>query len=287
MSHPITFGLFNMNTGLCSFPETAVRIARVAEATGWDSLWAGEHVVLPEPRTPASPMYPRDRILDPVVALTLLAAHTRRVRLGTGVIILPQRNPLVLAKQLVSLDVLSGGRLILGIGAGYLEPEFRALGVPLADRGTRTDEYLAAMQAIWTMEQPVYHGRYVDFAGVQAYPHPVQQPHPPIVVGGHSPGAYRRAVTMAHGWYGWGQDPAAAAQAVQDLRAAAARYGRPEELGTLEINVTPPGPVDGELAARYAAAGVERLILRPPADADAQGLERFVVTVGATQIGRV
>jgi probable F420-dependent oxidoreductase len=284
MSHPITFGLFNMNTGPCSFPETAVRIARVAEESGWDSLWAGEHVVLPEPRTPASPMQPRDRILDPVVALTLLAAHTQRVRLGTGVIILPQRNPLVLAKQLASLDVLSGGRLILGVGAGYLEPEFRALGVPLAERGRRTDEYLAAMQAIWTMEQPVYHGRYVDFAGVQAYPHPVQRPHPPIVVGGQAPGAYRRAVTMAHGWYGWGQDPAAAARAVQDLRAAEVRYGRPAELGRLEINVTPPGPVDRELAARYAAAGVHRLILRPPSHLDEQGLEQFVGITAETLI---
>ncbi len=287
MSHPLTFGLFNMNTGPCSYPETAAHVARLAEETGWESLWAGEHVVLPEPRTPASPMNPRDRILDPVVALTYLAAHTRRVKLGTGVIIVPQRNPLVLAKQLASLDVLAGGRLILGIGAGYLEPEFRAVGVPLADRGTRTDEYLAAIEAIWTMEQPAYHGRYVDFAGVQAYPHPVQHPHPPIIVGGHSAGAYRRAVTMAGGWYGWGQDPAAAAQAVQELRAAEARYDRTPELGELEISVTPPGQVDRELAARYAAAGVHRLILRPPSPVDAQGLEQFVVTVGETLIARV
>ena len=287
MPGQLTFGLFEMNTGPCSFPETAAHIARVAEEAAWDSLWMGEHVVLPEPRTPASPMNPRDRILDPVVALSFLAAYTQRVRLGTGVIILPQRNPLVLAKQLASLDVLSNGRLILGLGAGYLEPEFRAIGVPLADRGTRTDEYLAAMQASWTMEQPVYHGRYVDFAGVQAYPHPVQQPHPQVVVGGRSPGAYRRAVTMAHGWYGWGQDPATAAQAVKDLRAAEERYGRPAQLGALEINVTPLQPVDREMAARYAAAGVHRLILRPPSDVDAQGLEQFVVAVGETLIGRV
>ncbi len=287
MPGQLMFGLFGMNTGPCSYPETAAHIARLAEAGGWDSLWMGEHVVLPEPRPPVSPMNPRDRILDPVVALTFLAAHTQRVRLGTGVIILPQRNPLVLAKQLASLDALSHGRLILGVGAGYLEPEFRAIGVPLADRGRRTDEYLAAMQAIWMMEQPSYQGRYVNFAEVQAYPHPVQQPQPPVVIGGYSPGAYRRAVTMAHGWYGWGQDPAAAAQAVQNLHAAEARYGRPPELGVLEISVTPPGSVDRELAARYAAAGVQRLILRPPSDADAQELERFVVTVHETLIERV
>ncbi len=287
MPDQLSFGLFAMNTGPCTVPETAARIARRAEETGWESLWLGEHVVLPEPRTGASPMEPRDKILDPVVALSFLAAHTRHVRLGTGVIILPQRNPLVLAKQLASLDVLSGGRLIIGIGAGYLAPEFRALGVPLADRGRRTDEYLAAMRAIWTMEQPAFHGRYVDFADVQAFPHPVQQPCPPVVVGGHSPGAYRRAVTMAHGWYGWGQDPAAAERAVAALHTAMREHGRPPELGALEISVTPPGQVDREFAARYKAAGVQRLILRPPADADAQGLERFVVTVGETLIGRV
>ncbi|HZB94581.1 MAG TPA: LLM class flavin-dependent oxidoreductase, partial [Herpetosiphonaceae bacterium] len=120
-----------------------------------------------------------------------------------------------------------------------------------------------------------------------AYPHPVQQPHPHILVGGRSPGAYRRAVTMAHGWYGWGQDPAAAAQAVKDLHAAEERYGRVAELGALEVNVTPLQPVDRELAARYAAAGVHRLILRPPSAADAQGIEQFVVGVGETLIGRV
>lgn len=283
----LRFGLFGLNTGPCSYPEAAAHIARVAEAAGWESLWVGEHVVLPEPRIRASPMNPRDRILDPIVVLTYLAAHTRRVKLGTGVIILPQRNPLVLAKQLASLDVLAEGRLILGVGAGYLEPEFRAIGVPLEDRGRRTDEYLAAMKALWTMEQPAYRGRYVAFDGVQAYPRPVQQPSPHIVVGGHSPGAYRRAVTMAHGWYGWGQDPAAVAQAVRDLQAAAERYGRPADLGQLDISVTPPGPVDRELAARYAEAGVQRLILRLPSDADITGLEQFVVDVGETLIGQV
>ena len=195
----------------------AAHIARAAEEAGWESLWVGEHVVLPEPRTSASPMNPRDRILDPVVALTYLAAHTRRVKLGTGVIILPQRNPLVLAKQLASLDVLAGGRLILGVGAGYLEPEFRAIGVPLEDRGVRTDEYLAAMTGALDDGATCHKGRYTEFSGIQAFPHPVQQPYLHTVIGGHSPGAFRRAVTMAHGWYGWGQDPAAAAQAVHDL----------------------------------------------------------------------
>src|SRR5919204_4836337 len=184
------FGLFSINAYACSYPETTARVARAAEAAGFESLWAGEHVVLPDPQTPPSPMAPHDRILDPVVALTYLAAHTSRVRLGTGIIILPQRNPLVLAKELASLDELSGGRLICGIGVGYLEPEFRALGIPFADRGARTDDYLAAMRAIWTQPKPAYHGRFISFEHIQAHP----QRTIPIVIGGESPAAYRRAV---------------------------------------------------------------------------------------------
>src|SRR5215217_3987702 len=150
------FGLFAVNMYACSYPETAIQVAQLAEEAGFESLWAGEHVVLPDPQAPRSPMAPHDRILDPLIALTYLAAHTSRVRLGTGVIVLPQRNPLVLAKQLASLDVVSGGRLVVGIGAGYLEPELAAIGVPMAERGARTDEYLAAMRALWTSGAPAY-----------------------------------------------------------------------------------------------------------------------------------
>lgn len=132
----VQFGLFSMNCFVCSTPQVAVKIAQLAEAAGFESLWAGEHVVLPDPQVPPSPAAPDDRFLDPVITLTYLAAFTRRVLLGTGVLILPEHHPLVLAKALASLDELSGGRLIVGIGAGYLEPEFRALGVPLAERET-------------------------------------------------------------------------------------------------------------------------------------------------------
>src|SRR5260370_16595439 len=117
-------------------------------------------------------MGPHDRILDPMIALTFLAGHTRQVLLGTGIIILPQRNPLVLAKELASLDELSGGRLIFGIGAGYLEPEFRALGIPFRERGARTDDYLAAMRAIWTHLQPAYHGPFISSPNFQSHHRP-------------------------------------------------------------------------------------------------------------------
>src|ERR1700758_275856 len=122
------YGLFGINFGPCAEPDTAIRVAQAAEAAGLDSVWTGEHVVLPDPQVPPSPVPPGVAMLDPAVALAFVAGATQRVRLGTGVIILPQRNPLVLAKELASLDVLSGGRLIFGISVGYLAPEFRALG---------------------------------------------------------------------------------------------------------------------------------------------------------------
>jgi probable F420-dependent oxidoreductase len=233
-------------------------------------------------------MAPRDRILDPVVALTFLAAHTERMRLGTGIIIVPQRNPLVLAKELASLDVLSRGRLIFGIGVGYLEPEFRAIGAPFEQRGTVTDEYVEAMQALWTQERPAYKGRFAAFDKVQAHPQPVQRGGPPIVVGGRTAAAFRRAVTRGHGWYGFGLDVEGAEKALGGLREAAARARRPAALGPLELSLTPRGfGLDRATAERYAALGFHRLILRPPKDLDVAGLEDFVRRAGAELVGKV
>ena len=288
MTKMLQFGLHGINSGVCVAPAAAVRVARRAEAVGFDSLWAGEHVVLPDPRTPDSPMEPEDPILDPVVALSFLAAVTERVLLGTGVIILPQRQPLVLAKELASLDVLCGGRLLAGIGAGYLEPELRAIGVPLAERGTRTDDYLAAMRAIWAGPHASFQGPFTSFSGISAFPLPAQRPGPRLIVGGRSEAAYRRAVAQAHGWYGWGQTPEEAAQIITELRAIAARDGRPAALGPLEITITPPSwPawVDAPTAERYAAAGVDRLVLQT-GDLSADGLERRLDQAGAELIGR-
>jgi probable F420-dependent oxidoreductase len=284
---PLKFGLFSMTTGPCSYPETAASVARAAEAAGFESLWGGEHVVLPDPQAPPSPLAPGDRIVDPVVALAFLAAHTTRIRLGTGIIILPQRNPLVLAKELATLDVFSNGRLIFGVGVGYLEPEFRALGAPYEDRGRVADEYLAAIRSSWTQAAPAYRGRFAAFERVQAHPQPVQKPTPPIVVGGHSPAAFRRAVEQGHGWYGFALTAEAAAKCVDGLREAAGRYTRPAELPPLEISVTPRGRVDRAAAEGFAALGVHRLILVPPRNADAPALEQFAAGVGAELIGRV
>jgi probable F420-dependent oxidoreductase len=286
----LKFGLFSMNSYACSSPETAVEIAQLAESAGFESLWAGEHVVLPDPMVSPPSMAPEDRILDPIIALTFLAAHTRRVLLGTGIIILPQRNPLVLAKELASLDELSGGRLIFGIGAGYLEPEFRALGIPFTDRGVRTNDYLAAMRTIWTQPQPAYHGRFISFEHVQAHPRP--QHSIPVVVGGHTPHTYRRAVEQANGWYGFEIGFEGAARSLTGSLAGIAdalkRYNRPQELGKLEISVTPPpGTITLERARQYADLGVDRLIIWPTDGTNAGDLRALVSQVGDTVIGRV
>jgi probable F420-dependent oxidoreductase len=274
------FGLFSMNSNACSFPENAVRIARLAERAGFESLWAGEHVVLPDPRTPESRMAPEERILDPVVMLTYLAAHTQRMRLGTGIIILPQRNPLVLAKELASLDELSGGRLLCGVGVGYVEAEMRAIGVPFAERGVRTDEYLAAMRAIWTQPRPAYHGQFVSFEGVQAHP----QRNIPIIIGGHTPAAYRRAVLQGAGWYGFALDLPYTARCMAALQEALKQYERPLNLGELEISVTPSIPLTRAIVQQFADLGVHRLVLMPPADLDVSQLEAYVTHIGETII---
>src|ERR671918_1910155 len=199
------FGIHSVNLHSCAYPETAARFGRAAEAAGFESLWVADHVVLPDPPVPGRPMAPDMRLLDPIVALTFLAAHTSRIRLATGVIILPQRQAVVLAKQLASLDVLSNGRLIFGLGVGWCEPEMKASGAPFPERGKVADDYLAAMRALWTQPKPAHRGPYVAFEGVQAMPRPVQNPIP-IVVGGRTPPAYRRAVKEGHGWYGFALD---------------------------------------------------------------------------------
>ncbi|MCO1656638.1 LLM class F420-dependent oxidoreductase [Pseudonocardia humida] len=266
MSTP-TIGLFLHNRTIATDPVAAAAVAELAEELGYDSLWAGEHVVVPSPRVAPSPMDPDEPILDPVVLLAHLAARTDRIRLGTGVIVLPQRHPLVLAKQLASLDVLCGGRLEVGIGAGYLEPELSAIGVAMDERGTRTDEYLAAMRALWEDEAPAFDGTHVRFAGVDAHPRPVQRPLP-VVVGGHAPVALRRAARSAEGWYGFMLSPEDTAARVAGLREAAAGRGRDRPP---HVSVTPNRRLDPATVAAYAEAGADRLVvaLRPTADLDA------------------
>jgi len=260
----LEIGLFGINFGACADPATARRVAQEAERLGFESLWTGEHVVLPDPQAPPSPSPPETPFLDPAVSLAWVAAHTTKILLGTGIIILPQRNPLVLAKELASVDIVSNGRLLFGLGVGYLKPEFDALGISFDEKGARSEEYLAAMKAVWTQDKPTFRGRFVSFGDIQSLPRPHRRPHPPVVIGGHTPPAFRRAVAHGNGWYGFALDLEATAACVAGLKQAETRHGRPPELGRLEISVTPRGPLDLDAARRFADLGVHRLIVYRP-----------------------
>jgi len=264
----VKIGLFAVNYGTCADPEQAVRVARHAEAAGFESVWTGEHLVLPDPSPRGFTMPPTLPFLDTVVALTLIAANTRTIKLGTGVIVLPLRNPVVLAKELASVDVVSGGRLIAGFAAGYVREEFAATGVPMAGRGDRMEDYIRAMRALWSMTSPEYQGPFVSFGGIDAHPRPRQRRGPSIVVGGDAPAALRRAVTMADGWYGFGLDLAETRRYIEELRRLGKDHERPAGIGPLEISVTPMGPLDQGTVGQYEELGVDRLILLPQPDAD-------------------
>jgi probable F420-dependent oxidoreductase len=276
------FALFGLHRGSSTDPDTMIRQARLAEDAGFEALWVGDHIALPRDMGGAAEL-PRTEAL---VTLAFLAGITKRVRLGVGVIVLPQRQPVLLAKQLSSLDVLSNGRLTVGVGVGYLEQELRALGVALSERGERTDEFLNAMLDLWRGEAAPFAGQFVSFAGIVERPLPVQQPHPPIVVGGNSPAAYRRAIRIGNGWYGWQLDLHETAQALGMLRAGSERYGRSPELGDLEITITPPGQIDLDTARQYAALGVHRLALQPTAT-DAANMDTLITVAGDTLIGQI
>jgi alkanesulfonate monooxygenase SsuD/methylene tetrahydromethanopterin reductase-like flavin-dependent oxidoreductase (luciferase family) len=183
--------------------------------------------------------------------------------------------------------VLSGGRVLFGIGVGYVEREFRALGVPFDRRGERADEYLDAMRAIWTQEHPAFDGRLFSFGGVQAHPRPLQVPHPEVVVGGWTDPALRRAAGRAHGWYGWRFDHDETAHALARLRTALRDVEREPALGELEVTITPRERVDLAAAQRYGALGVHRLNL-PVQSAMSEGeLRRFIDEVGTQIVGHV
>jgi probable F420-dependent oxidoreductase len=276
--------LFGINYGPCADPQVAGQVARAAEAAGFESLWTGEHIVLPDPQVPPSPASPDTPFIDSLIALTFVGAHTKTIRLGTGIIILPQRNPVVLAKELASTDVLCGGRLIFGIGIGYLKPEFEAIGAPFDHKGPRSEEFLRAMIALWTMEKPEFRGRFVSFGGVNAMPRPVQKPHPEIVFGGHTRDAFSRAARLAKGWYGFALDLETTMRHIEELKAACKEAGRRFE--ELEISVTPRSRIDHDEARRFADAGVHRLILLHRQN-DGAGVLRFVVECERDLIGKV
>lgn len=255
------FGYFGLNIGALDNADAIADVAVAAEQLGYESIWTGEHVVLIDPQEAPSPVPPHAPFVDTVTTLAFAAGKTEKIKLGSGIILLPQRNPIVLAKELAGVDVLSKGRLIFGLGVGYVPGEFEALGIPYEDRGARTTEHIEVIRTLWTQEQPSFDGQFTKFSGIQSRPLPVQNPHPPILVGGMSAPALRRAVGQGDGWYGFFQDLNATEQAVKSLKETAKSTERREGLEPLTISITPPGAVDADTAKRYEDLGVDRLIV--------------------------
>jgi probable F420-dependent oxidoreductase len=275
------FGLFGINFGPCADPDVQLRIARAAEEVGFESIWTGEHVVMPVRDNPV-PIAPETPFLDSVVALTRVATVTTRIRLGTGILVLPHHNPVLLAKALASLDVVSGGRLIAGFAGGYVEAEFRALGVDFHRRGAITDDSLAAMRALWTQAAPSHAGPFARFDDIRFEPKPVQRPHPPIVIGGRVPAALARAARAGDGWYGFALTVEETAPIVVELRRL--RAATPRAAEPLEISLTTFEPLTDALIERAAAVGIDRLIVYPLVRGDE--LEGVVRDLGARFVGR-
>ena len=236
------FGLGLPSTGEAASGANLIRFAQRADDLGFESLWCGDHILLPTAGTNQYPYtadgsFPRDAsvgFLETLTVLAYVASATQRIRLGSTVIILPYRNPIVQAKMFATLDVLSGGRVICGVGVGWLEKEFDSLGVPYADRGPMSDEFLQIFQTLWTQADPVFQGKYYHFDGMQFYPKPVQDPLP-IWVGGHSRRAIRRAIVYGHAWHPTRQTPDFVAQHLPYLRQEAEQAGRDPDSITISL----------------------------------------------------
>jgi probable F420-dependent oxidoreductase len=255
------YGLFGINTGPCGDPDTMRNVAIAAEKAGFESVWTGEHVVLPDPQVPPSPAPPLLPFIHPFTALSFLAAATDQLLLGTGITLIAQRNAVVLAKETASVDQLSKGRLLFGIGAGYLTQEFDALGINFAERGPRTDEYIDAIRELWCSEHPEFDGKFVKFKDIQSRPLAYQTGGPPVIVGGTSAAAYRRAVEKGHGWYGFALDVEASQASVDALNKMTDNRTRDASLGELEISITPRLPLTADIVRQFEDMGVSRLIL--------------------------
>jgi probable F420-dependent oxidoreductase len=274
------FGLTFANSWPFNTADAAVELAGAAEAVGFESLWTLEHVVWPESyeseypysRSGKMPGDPAASIPDPLIWLSWVGARTSRIRLGTGILILPQRNPLVVAKALATLDDLSGGRAEAGIGVGWLREEFDALGVPFERRGARTDEYIDAMRAVWSRQSARFSGEFVNFEGVNVNPKPVNQSIP-ITIGGHSVAAARRAGRTGNGFMPGRAIPEELTSLFDEVRRTAEEHDRdPESIILSAGHRLGIGEEAGRGIEELAALGVTRmvvpafLLLRPDLD---------------------
>ncbi len=260
------FGLMFVNVGPFGQPENLVHLAQHAEAAGVESLWTVEHVVVPVGYTAEYPYSPSGRmpgpenspIPDPVLPLCYIAAVTKKIKLATGILILPQRHPTYVAKEFATLDNLSGGRAILGVGIGWLHEEFAAVGVPFDERVGRTEESIRAIRSLWSEKPEAFDGKYYAWPEVESNPKPVQPGGVPIVIGGHVKGAARRAARLGDGFFPASGNPE---ELFGALREECGRIGR--DPGEIEISFGAP-PNDLDQIKRLQDLGVSRVVVPPP-----------------------
>lgn len=254
---------FNEHTS----PEYIAAAAAMVEKLGYDSFWVPEHVLF-FPEYESKYPYSEDgriqgdprSLLDPLTALTYVAANTSKIRLGTGICLVPQRNPVYTAKQVADLDYLSGGRVDFGIGIGWLKEEFNALGVPWTDRAGRTEECIGVMKTLWCDELSSYQGKYFSFEAAYQNPKPVQRPHPPLIFGGESRAALRRVATLGQGWFTFNVTPESLAQGIDILQPLLEEQGR--SISDISISVTPDRKhINQESLKRFEELGAEQIIL--------------------------
>jgi probable F420-dependent oxidoreductase len=259
------FGIITMETN----PARLSEIGRAADTLGFDCIWVTDHLVFPSkvqsryPYSPdgASPLRTDTPYLDAFSTLSFLSAVTHRVKLGIAVYILPLRNPIVTAKVAATVDVLSGGRLLLGVGAGWMEEEFAIAGEDFSTRGARMDECIAVMKALWTQESGSFDGRFFQFEAARMEPPPLQKPHPPLVVGGESDAALRRAATIGDGWIGMYHNAETVRAPIARLMRYLREAGRADR--PFEITVLGGSWVEPDEVQRLAAAGVHRINVFP------------------------
>lgn len=256
------FGLRYCNTGRYVDPDQAVQLLQAAEIAGFESAWTVEHTVVPAGYQSKYPYAASGQMAggaddinlpDPLIWLSYVAAATTSIRLATGIMILPQHNPLLAAKQIATLDYMSAGRVILGVGVGWLREEFDALGVPFDERGKRTDEYILAIRELWGSDLPTYNGDFIKFSGAYCRPQP-KNGRVPIVIGGHSKASAKRAGRLGDGFF-----PARGVpnELITLVRQSAVDCGRNPDA----IEITTSLPENLDLIPELVAAGVDRLLV--------------------------
>lgn len=279
-------GIVPVNIGVLS-PVKLVAVAQKAEECGLESVWTFEHVIVPTDYASKYPYHPSGKMgvtaetpfLDPLITLAHIAATTKTLRLGTGINILPQANPLLMAKQAATLDVLSGGRFELGLGIGWLREEFDAMGTPFARRGARFDDYLTAMKKVWTGDEVQHEGDFVQWSGFKSHPRPHQRPHMPIVIGGTSDRAFRRVIEHGDTWFAPNHNVAELTEQLTRLRAMSSDLGRDPD--TIAITAMWSMVKERGAIAQYEALGVDRLVVPLTSTGEANPL------VGIEKLGEV